>query len=130
MENLSVGMLVQYKNKFLLLERKNNILEPCKGHVEKDESYEETMKRELFEETNIKNFEIIDKIGLLKFSFIKNDKKVNRNIVYFHIKVFDDNVKLSEEHKNFYWLEKEEFLKKLTFNDVRELLKNYLEKNI
>ncbi len=129
MENLSVGMLVQYKDKFLLLERNNNILEPCKGHVEKDESYEGTIKRDLFEETNIKNFEIINKIGLLKFSFIKNDKKVNRNIVYFHIKIFNNNVKLSEEHKNFYWLEKDE-LKKLTFNDVRELLKNYLEKNI
>ncbi len=129
--NLSVGCLLEFDNKFLLLHRSNEDLwEPCKGHVEINESYEDTIKRELKEETNIENFKIINKIGLLKFRFFdkKNNSYKERNIMYFHVKVFDNKILLSKEHDDYVWLEKESFLEKLKFEDVKNLLKEYLEK--
>lgn len=126
-----VGLLVEFENKFLLLKRKDTgIWEPCKGHLEINESYEEAIKRELFEETSIENSSSPERIGELTFSFIskKTNKKKTREIKYYHVKVYTSNVILSDEHTDYLWLEKEYFLEKLEFEDVRNVMKHYFDR--
>ncbi len=123
-----VGLLVEFKNKFLLLKRKETgIWELCKGHLEIVECYEEAIKRELFEETGIERSSSPKKIGALTFSFIskKTNKIKTREIKYYHINVYTSNVILSDEHTDCLWLEKKFFLEKLAFEDVRNVMKHY-----
>ena len=124
-----VGLLVEFENKFLLLKREDTgIWEPCKGHIEPHETHEQTIKRELFEEINTEESSIHKKIGELTFSFIskKTNKQKTRTIHYYHVKVYDLNITLSAEHIDYVWLDKDDFLARLEFEDIKKMMSEYL----
>ena len=127
----SVGMLVEYEGKFLILLRTNDEFWECpKGHIEEDESHRETIKRELMEECKLKEFAVKDKIGELVFSFIskKTGKHKTRIITYYHIISHTNLIEISEEHQACLWVGQEDFLAKLKFDDIKNLLKEYFDK--
>src|SRR3989344_5286471 len=105
-----------------------------KGHVEKTETEEETIIREVKEETGIEKIEI--KPGFkeyIKYFFRKNyglkgeaRKKapwVFKLVVFFAAKTDKKEIKLSDEHVGFVWLPYEEALKKLTYKNAKEIFK-------
>ena len=116
-----------------------------KGHTEKGETEEETMRREILEETGISDLEIIsgfsDKnryfyraYGAEKEKRRKSGRKilVAKQSVYFLAKVDSEKVELSDEHVDFAWLPFEEAKNLLTYKSSQKTLekaKRFLEKS-
>ena len=119
---------------YLLLHYPSGHWEFAKGHIEEGEKTEETAKREIEEETGIKNIKLIP--GFKEYSkyFFKKSydlegeaKKlapwVFKLVIFYLAETDTENVKISDEHKGFLWLPFTEAIKKLTFKNAKELLK-------
>lgn len=105
-----------------------------KGHIEEKETEEETIKREVKEETGIDEMEIIPGFKeYIKYFFrrsygLKGEARkkapwVFKLVVFFLAKTDIKEIKLSDEHDGFLWLPYEEAFKKLTYKNAKELLK-------
>ncbi len=106
----------------------------AKGHVEEGESDIQTARREIFEETGIKDLKIISGFKELEKYFFKKSyglegeakKKapwVFKLVVFFLAETKTKEVKISDEHIGFIWLPINEAIKKTTFKNSKELLK-------
>lgn len=105
-----------------------------KGHVEEGEAEIQTAKRELAEETGIKDVEIIPGFKELEKYFFRRNyglkgeaKKtapwVFKSVIFYLAETKTKEVKISEEHSDFIWLPYEEAFKKLTFKNAKNILK-------
>jgi len=105
-----------------------------KGHIEKGESREEAMKREVKEETGISDLEIVKGFyHYLKYFFrntynLKKREKKNAFWIfkiahYFLAETKTEKIKISFEHTGYEWLPYEEALKKITFKNAKDILK-------
>jgi 8-oxo-dGTP pyrophosphatase MutT (NUDIX family) len=127
-EEKSVGAFVIDRNgRFLLLCRADNVKspwEPPKGHQKNGETDKETLARELMEECRISNFEL-DSSFVNEVRFV-NSKGSNRLIVMY-IARYDGPIRLSEEHKEYAWLDYHEAIEKLDYHGFPEALKKAKE---
>ncbi|MEK7658385.1 MAG: NUDIX domain-containing protein [Patescibacteria group bacterium] len=115
----------------------------AKGHIEKGETDEETAKREVAEETGIKDLKIISGFKELEKYFFRQvyglkgeaRKKapwVFKSVVFFLAETKIKDVKISEEHAGFLWLAYGDAVRKISFKNSKELLKKaneFLEEN-
>lgn len=106
----------------------------AKGHIEEGETEFQTAKREVLEETGIKDIKIISGFKEFeKYFFRKNyglegeAKKrapwVFKLVVFYLVETKTKEVIISEEHSDFIWLPFDKALKKITFKNAKELLK-------
>ncbi len=110
--------------KYLLLHYESGHWGFPKGHVEKGESEEETMGRELEEETGLRNVRLIKGFKEEILYFFKEKKKlIKKRVVFFLVESKSDKVKLSYEHVGFKWLPYESALKQLTYENTKNLLR-------
>ena len=118
---------------YLLLHYPSKHWEFAKGHIEEGENIEETIRREVKEETGIKDLKIIP--GFKEYSkyFFKKSygligeakKKapwVFKLVVFYLAETKTEEVVISKEHIGFAWLPFEEAVKKTTFKNAKELL--------
>jgi len=119
--------------KFLLL--RNNSKDPAHGgdywftvtgSVEADEPIEDTVKREVKEETNLDVSEIFDLKWGSVYSWSGEDHSENNYLAF----VNDGEVTLNEEHVDFEWLSLEDFIKKINWDLNKKELKKVLGKAI
>ena len=119
---------------YLLLHYHSGHWEFAKGHIEEGESNEETVKREIEEETGIKDLEITPGFKeYIKYFFRKSyglqgeaKKKapwVFKLVVFYLAQTNTEDVKISKEHIGFIWLPFEEAMKKLTYKNAKIILK-------
>ncbi|MDP1538743.1 MAG: NUDIX domain-containing protein [bacterium] len=95
-----------------------------KGHIEKKEKLEETAKREVEEETGLKDIKFIDEFKEQeKYFFTENRKKIFKTATYLLSETKIKEIKTSLEHLGFKWLPYEEALEQLTFKNAKEILK-------
>lgn len=95
-----------------------------KGHIEKGEKEIETAKREIKEETGIRDFQLIRGFKEKERYFFKfKGKNILKFVTYYLIETKTKEVKLSFEHIGYKWLSYEKALKQLTFEGAREILK-------
>lgn len=149
---ISAGAVICYRENgkvyYLLLrheslkknKRKKGHWDFPKGHLEKDETELEAAKREVAEETGLKDIEIISGFrNVIKYSFkarenFTREKEIIENtakggdwifkvVVFFLARSNSKEVKLSHEHVGYVWLEYDEALKQLTFKNAKETLK-------
>lgn len=110
--------------KYLILHYPGGHWDYAKGHVEESENEHETALRELKEETGISKVEIVKGFRIpISYKYIKDKKPSNKEVIFFLAKTEDTKVSLSFEHKNFIWLPAKESLKKLTFDNAKNVLK-------
>lgn len=118
---------------YLLLHYHSGHWEFAKGHIEEGESNEETVKREVEEETGIKDLKIIPGFKeYIKYFFrksygLKDEAKkkapwVFKLVVFYLVKTQTEDVKISKEHKGFLWLPYEQALKRLTYKNAKNIL--------
>jgi len=104
-----------------------------KGHIEKGEKIEDTVKREVFEETGLKDIKIFpDFKKTIKYFFKFEGKNILKFVTFFLAETKEKDVKISFEHIGYEWLPYEEALEKLTFQNAKEVLKRahkFLTKN-
>jgi bis(5'-nucleosidyl)-tetraphosphatase len=119
------------------LNRKGGHWEFPKGHVESGESEEQTVLREVLEETGLKDIKIIPGFKkYIKYFFRQYREKTNSKdikkgkmpwvfklVVFFVAQTKIKEIKLSKEHIGFVWLPIDEAIKKTTFKNSKKLLK-------
>ena len=96
-----------------------------KGHQEKAESPIKTAKREIFEETSISDPKFItDFQEDLVYVYEHEGQEVEKHSVYFLAKTEQEKVICQDgEHKELRWVEFNEALGVLTFDNTKSLLK-------
>ena len=118
---------------YLLLHYHSGHWEFARGHIDPGESEEETVKREVAEETGIKDLKLIPGFrGYSKFFFkrtynLKPEEKKNapwifKLVILYLAETKTENIKISKEHKGFVWLPYEQAHKKL-LKSGKEVLK-------
>lgn len=128
----SCGVVVFKKEeelKFLLLLYPGGHWDFPKGHVEDtDATEQETANRELIEETGISDLVFIDNFRHeISYKYNKFGTPSHKLVVFFLGKTELKDVKLSHEHHDSLWLNYEEALQKLTFENARSLLRKGYE---
>ncbi len=105
-----------------------------KGHIEKGESLEQTVRREVKEETGIEDIEILNGFKeWIKYFYKLKDKNIFKIVTYLLAETKQRKVKISYEHKGYAWLSYNDALNRLTFKNSKEILKkanNYLKQNV
>ena len=110
--------------KYLLLHYEAGHWDFPKGNQEKKETEEQTAAREIKEETGIEDFELLDDFReVIKYFYKKGEETVYKEVVFFLAQSATEEVKLSFEHIGYAWASYEHAMKKLTFNNSKELLK-------
>ncbi len=143
---ISVGAVVFLKEnkkiKYLLLYRAahNSYRQAWtipRGNQEKGESEEETVRREIKEETGITDLEFIAGFREEVSWFYRQKTNQGKALTIFKTAIFylartkTKEIKLSNEHQDYAWLSFEDAYKKLTFSSAKRVLKlanDYLKK--
>jgi 8-oxo-dGTP pyrophosphatase MutT (NUDIX family) len=124
----SAGAIVFRKDKkepiYLLLHYEEGHWDFPKGHVETNETDIETVKREVAEETGIKDIEII--MGFkekMHYFFKSKNELISKDVVFYLAKTKIKQIKLSFEHIGSVWLPYDKAIEKLTYKNAKEILK-------
>ncbi|MEM0324887.1 MAG: NUDIX domain-containing protein [Candidatus Aenigmatarchaeota archaeon] len=125
-KKVSCGAIVFYKEndniEFLVLKYPNYWGFP-KGEKEKNESEIEAAKREIKEETNL-DVEFIPGFRReYEYSYWLHGKLIRKRAIFFLARAKSKDVKISWEHEDFKWLNFEEAIKLLNFEEDKENLK-------
>lgn len=104
-----------------------------KGHVEKGETTEETVRREIKEETGLFAIEFIpDFKETIRYFVHYNSEKRLKFVAFFLARTREGTITISFEHQGFIWLPYEEAIKKITYSSDKNVLKKaeaFLTKN-
>lgn len=124
----SAGAVIFRKEKdtieYLLLHYQAGHWDFPKGNIEKGEKPEDTAKREIFEETGIKDIEFVpDFKQTLKYFYKRKKKNIFKIVTFFLAPTRTRKVKISWEHIGYKWLPYNQALKQLTFDNAKEILK-------
>jgi len=123
----SAGAIVYRKEKepmFLLLHYEMGHWDFPKGKIEANEKGLETVKREIQEETGIKDIKILkDFKEKIHYYYKFEGELITKTVVFYLAKTDTENVKLSFEHIGFIWLPYEKAIDKLTYKNAKEILK-------
>lgn len=97
----------------------------AKGHVEAGEDDLSAARRELLEETGIKDVRIVDGFRHeIHYKFKSRNKHlVQKTVVFFLAETPDATVTLSDEHVGFLYLPFELAVNRLTYESAKQMLK-------
>jgi 8-oxo-dGTP pyrophosphatase MutT (NUDIX family) len=126
-EEISSGIILFNEineRKFLLLNYPSKHWDFVKGKMEKDETYHETALRETKEETGINDVEFLDGFKEeIEYYFRAENQNIHKKVVFFLGKTNTADVILSHEHLDFIWLDFDNALEKITYENAKNLLK-------
>jgi bis(5'-nucleosidyl)-tetraphosphatase len=101
---------------FLLMQSRRGDWNFVKGHREHGESDEETLRREVYEETGIESFKILGFIGKIKYKFLnKASQRISKEVKFYLTLSDTRRVRLSSEHIHFTWVDYEQASEILSF---------------
>lgn len=108
---------------FLLLKYKTGHWDFPKGKLEPEETLEQAAHRELFEETNLHATLFPGFLESLSYHFTDFDgKRAHKTVSYFIGETDSTAVHLSDEHTSHQWLPFEQAIRKLTFENAKQIL--------
>jgi 8-oxo-dGTP pyrophosphatase MutT (NUDIX family) len=123
-EEKSIAAVVFHKDEYLLLKYGLGHWGFVKGHIEEGESNEETILRELHEETGITDAVIIRGFKeKYEYFFNVRNEKIHKYVECYLIKSNTTEVKLSFEHDDYVWLPLNKAIRRATFKNTKNLLK-------
>ena len=122
----SAGAIVFKKDKeieYLLLHYESGHWDFPKGHIETNETEQQTVKREIEEETGIKDAKIVhDFKEKIQYYFKFKNELISKEVVFYLAQTKTKQIKLSFEHIGFEWLPFEKAKEKLTFKNAKDIL--------
>lgn len=91
--------------------------------MEKGENEEQTARREIFEETGLKNLVFLPRFRHVnKYIVFRGKKPLQRHVVFFLGETKSGDVVLSEEHSDFEWLDFRESIQRVKFPALKAIL--------
>ncbi len=94
-----------------------------KGHGEAGETEEQTVRREVKEETGLDDLEFIPGFcETINYMFQAEEKKIFKTVVFYLAKTKTKDVSISFEHVGYKWLPFDEAMKQLKFANAKKLL--------
>jgi len=94
-----------------------------KGHIEQGETPKGAAIREIQEETGITDLRFVGGFKRhIKYFFVVEDKKIFKIVTLFLARTRTQEVKISDEHEGFKWLEYEEAMKAMRFKNAKKTL--------
>ena len=124
-EEKSCGAIVIKDNKVLIIKQKRGFYGFPKGHMEAGETEQETAIREVKEETNIDIK--IDSNYRYETHYIV-DNNIYKTVVLFKAESLTNNTSCDDtEVAECLWLNFDDAIEKLSYNDLKEILKKVKE---
>jgi len=137
----SAGAVVVYNGKqreYLLLlypslnKKIKNYWDLPKGHIEGEESEIETIRREIIEETGLKDIKIVPQFRKpIKYFFSRDKKTIFKTVIFYLVKSNTKEVSISPEHLDYIWLDFYKAYETITYKNAKKILKSaedFLEK--
>lgn len=94
-----------------------------KGGVEKGETELQTVRREVEEETGLKDIKIIPGFRkVIEYYYRREGKNVHKQVVYTLASTKSDEVKISFEHQGFGWFRFDEAVHRASYNNSKVTL--------
>ena len=119
----SCGIIIINNGSILLLHYPSGHWDFPKGHVDGDEKEEDTARRELFEETGIREVIFIDGFRYATSYHYRRGRHVyHKKVVYFLGKTSVDSVTISHEHQGYQWCQWTDCHETLTFINSKAIL--------
>ena len=120
---------------FLLLQYLGGHWGFIKGHIEKGETDEDTLRREAEEETGLNKLEIFPKFSASEMYYYQAKKeearkrrennrgtRIFKKVVYYLARTNQTEINLSHEHRNFAWLEYDQAIAQVTNVNSKKVL--------
>ena len=122
----SCGAIVFTRNaetKYLLLQYEAGHWDFVKGNVEPNETEEETVRRELKEETGIARANFIKNFRqTINYFYRAEGKTISKRVTLYLIETRETRVTLSFEHICYEWLNYRQAQERLTFKNSKQVL--------
>ena len=123
----SAGAIIFRKNKeikYLLLQYRQGHWDFPRGHIEKGEKIIDTVKREIEEETGIKDLKFFPNFKKITSWFYRRERKTFFKKAYFLLaETKRKRIQLSPEHLAYRWLNFNKAINILTFKNAQKILK-------
>jgi bis(5'-nucleosidyl)-tetraphosphatase len=95
-----------------------------KGNIEKGEEPQQTMVREVREETGIVDLRIVPGFKRkIEYFYRREGKKVHKTVVFFLAETSVEKVTISFEHQDYGWFDFDEAVSKVTYPNARRLIR-------
>jgi len=124
----SCGAVVFTKNSavnYLLLHYEAGHWDFVKGNVEPNETEKDTAIRELKEETSISDAQFIDGFReKIAYFYRRQGNTIHKEVVFFIIEAHTEQVKISNEHVGYEWLDYQHAMERLTFKNAKSVLQD------
>ncbi|MDI6737488.1 MAG: NUDIX domain-containing protein [Nanoarchaeota archaeon] len=126
----SAGAIIYNKGRYLLLYRKahDHYREGwffARGKVEQGEDIEAAARREIKEETGIKDLFFVRGFkDIVTWFYRKDGQLIHKTAIYVFAETGTEDVHISDEHGGYEWLDFEHAYAKLTFPTDKKVLKN------
>lgn len=126
LEERSAGAAIFSEDmQFLLLKYGVGHWDFVKGNIEEGETETETVLREVEEETSIPRSKIeLDPSfrAHVEYFYRRSRNLVHKEVVYYLAKSFSKDVKVSFEHQDYTWLDYENALEKISYDNSKMIL--------
>lgn len=126
-EERSAGAVIFFEKPegthFLLLNYPTGHWDFVKGKIEEGENNRQTVIRETKEETGISDLEFIEGFEeKINYNFQFEGELIHKEVVFFLAKTKTNKVIVSHEHLDYTWLDYENALKKITYQNAKNIL--------
>ncbi len=95
-----------------------------KGHLEKGERTEDTVRREVCEETGIRELTFVPGFkATIRYFVSYTGKRTLKFVAYFLARTKEEKVAISDEHQSYEWLSYAKAHARLTYRNAKDVLK-------
>ena len=130
-QETSAGIVILSESKpekILLLNYPSGHWDFVKGKMESGETPHQTVIRETKEETGISDINFIEGFNEeIEYEFVFDKEEIHKKVIFFLGKTNTTDVRLSHEHQDYVWLEFDDAIKKITYDNARIVLKKASE---
>jgi len=110
--------------KYLLLHYERGHWDFVKGHVERNESEIDTVRRETEEEAGITGLTFVEGYReRISYYYKRAGRTVYKEVIFYLVESLTDEVRLSREHVGYEWLPYDRAYDRLTYKNAKEILR-------